>query len=269
MDAPEGPAAPASGTDDIPSFEELAADPEIAALLDFEPVPRAATRADGWSPELQRRFIAHLAWTGSPGKACDALTKRRSGIDKLAKSAKAKSFRDAWSKAVELAQRRKAEQIEAEQAEIAAWPMPFVDNRRKAPSPPEVGEGQVLNEFGEWEDKDSLHRRAEDARDSISNKLLAARRLYLKEISSSPGLRAAFELLTELPVDWDAAARLEPQPDEPWRKPSMRAPDMLLTAENGWMGDFAHGRDKKAELRRAIDAQRAAEGLEPVEWGED
>jgi hypothetical protein len=27
-------------SDDIPKFEDLAADPEIAALLDFEPVPR-------------------------------------------------------------------------------------------------------------------------------------------------------------------------------------------------------------------------------------
>ena len=39
MNAPQGPAAPASGFD-IPDLADLMADPEIAALLDFEPVPR-------------------------------------------------------------------------------------------------------------------------------------------------------------------------------------------------------------------------------------
>jgi hypothetical protein len=47
----------------------------------------------------------------------------------------------------------------------------------------------------------------------------------------------------------------------------MRQPDMLLTAENGWLGDYAHGEDKKAELRRQIDEHRAEEGLPPVDWG--
>ena len=37
----------------------------------------------------------------------------------------------------------------------------------------------------------------------ISNKLLAARRLYLQSICDHPAKRAAFEILTELPVDWD------------------------------------------------------------------
>ena len=38
------------------------------------------------------------------------------------------------------------------------------------------------------------------------------------------------------------------QDDEPWRSPNMREPDMLLTAENGWLGDVVHGPDKQAEL---------------------
>jgi hypothetical protein len=61
---------------------------------------------------------------------------------------------------------------------------------------------------------------------------------------------------------------MEEQADEPWRKPSFREPDMLLTAENGWLGDMVHGEDKRAELRAALDEHRAAEGLEPVEWEE-
>jgi hypothetical protein len=146
---------------------------------------------------------------------------------------------------------------------------PSIEQKCKAASatvPAALGPGQVLNEYGEPEDEAAFQQRVEDARDSISNKLRNARRLSLQEIASSPGKRAAFEILTELPIDWDKAGRLEAQPDEPWRKPNMREPDMLLTAENGWLGNVAHGPDKKAELRKALDEYRAEEGLEPVDW---
>ena len=59
---------------------------------------------------------------------------------------------------------------------------------------------------------------------------------------------------------------MEEQADEPWRKPSFRQPDMLLTAENGWMGDMVHGEDKMAELREAVDKHREEDGLPPVRW---
>ena len=100
-------------------------------------------------------------------------------------------------------------------------------------------------------------------------KLLRIRRLYLQEISASPGKRAAFEILTELPIDWGLAALGQPQPDEPWSRANQRQPDMILTAESGWsFGEHGYGPDKKAELRQAIDAYRASEGLPPVDWSE-
>src|SRR3954471_18159264 len=103
MNAPRGPAAPASGSaEDTPAFDELAADPEIAALLDFEPVPRQLHKANGWTPAMQRMFIAWLAHYGSPGNAAGELGKARSGIDKVYKSADAGSFRAAWDGAVAL-----------------------------------------------------------------------------------------------------------------------------------------------------------------------
>jgi hypothetical protein len=49
----------------------------------------------------------------------------------------------------------------------------------------------------------------------------------------------------------------------------MRDPDMMLAAEAGWLGDAAHGPDKKAELMRVINEWREAEGLEPVGWKDE
>lgn len=265
---------------DIPTFEQLAADPEIAALLGFTPVPRKRVVEDGWTPELQREFIARLAVHGSPGRACTEMGKHLTGMDKVKRSPLAASFRSAWAAAVALAKRRKEER-EAKEFVSPGATLPTIDLRfKRGPSPrpsPFEGEGaagplpgQVLNEYGEWEDADSIARRAEEARDSVLGKLLRARRLYLQEISASPGKRAAFEILTELPIDWDKAARLEPQEDEPYRTSNQRKPDMILTAESGWSwGELGYGPDKKAAARRAIDEYRAEEGLEPIDWNGD
>ena len=49
------PAPSAPTTVAIPTFAELAPDPEIAPLLNFTPVPRKIDRHNGWKPEAQRR----------------------------------------------------------------------------------------------------------------------------------------------------------------------------------------------------------------------
>lgn len=274
MNAHQGSAATASGTanDDIPTFEELAADPEIAALLDFEPVPRNHAKANGWTADMQRMFIAWLAYYGSPTNACDELGKARSGIDKVYKSPGAEEFRASWDGAVALAEKRRIARMTARRGGAGALRAPAMSRAKpqrtdldlngNAPLP-----GQMLNEHGEWEDEDSIRRRVEDAKDSICKKLLRCRRLFLQEISSCPGKRAAFEILTELPVDWEKAAEREPQPDEPYNPVMMRKPDMVLTAESGWLaGELGYGPKKKKELMRAIDEYRAEQGLQPVDW---
>ena len=248
----------------IPTFAELAADPEIAALLDFEPAQRKVERPDGWTPELQRELVARIASTGSPGRAVDQMDKNLSGAKHLYRTEGADSFRAAWKAAIELAAARK--RMERAAAPPRPVDVPGIARPVKASPPDGPQPGQLLNEYGEWEDEESLRQRAEEARDSIAAKLLYARRLYLAEISDSPGKRAAFEILTDLPVDWDKAGRLEPQPDEPFARPNLREPDMLLTAENGWMGDIAGGRDRIGELRRAVDRHREEEALPPVDW---
>jgi hypothetical protein len=263
-------------------FPEIETDPEILALLDFEPVVRKVVRAsDGWNPERQREFIRRLARCGSPFHAVTEMGKNLSGIEALYRAKGADSFRAAWDEAKAIGLRRTAEQEPAGEAYFG--PVPGITRRGTPPPRPssarlspgqaarfgplkgEGEEGQVLNEHGEWEDEGSLHRRAEDARDHISNKLLYARRLYLMEICSEPAKRAAFEILTDLPVDWDKASRNEPQPDEPWRQVNLREPDMLMTAENGWMPEMTRGGpDKKAELIRVINGWLVENGREPV-----
>ena len=245
-------------------------DPEVEALLNFDPVPRQREVEGGWTPELQREFIVRLAVHGSPQKACEEMGKNRTGVTKLYRSPFGASFRVAWDGAVALARGRRAADAKAQPVKPGTRP-PTIDHRRKrawddesAPLP-----GQVMNEDGEWEDEDSYRERAEEAQDSIAGKLLRIRRLYLAEISDCPGKRAAFEILTELPVDWDIAARGEPQPFEPWVKTNQRQPDMILTAESGWsFGEAGYGPDRKAALRRDIDEHRAEEGLPPVVWAE-
>ena len=183
---------------------ETETDPEIAELLKFEPVPRRFKRGDdGWTAPLQRAFIRHLAQHGSPGKACEALGKHRSGIDKVYKAPGAESFRDAWAKAVELAEARAAERIEAEAAALAGVKMPFRDNRKSSkfdpvPEPePEMGEEQkwdlIQSIGGKFMRKVAAEREAR-----LAGEIVAAD-FYLRQITF---LEVMFDL-TASRFGWD------------------------------------------------------------------
>ena len=105
-------------------------DPEIAALLNFKPAPRQK-RGNGWTPALQQKFIAHLALTGSPELASEAVRKNRHGVQKVYRDNRAEEFRGAWDAAVALFEQREADRIEREQAGLVGITPPFVDRRRK------------------------------------------------------------------------------------------------------------------------------------------
>jgi len=267
MNKPSAAAAPQA---DTPTFADLQADPEIAPLLDFEPVPRQIEKANGWTPAAQRIFIAWLAHYGSPTNACLEVGKARSGIDKIYKAAEADGFRASWDGAVALYEKRRIAQMASRHGGNGALRAPTPSRGRIAAQEPQLLPGQVINEVGEPEDEESVNRRGEEAKDSIARKLLGCRRWYLAEIAASPGKRAAFEILTELPIDWDKAAEMEPQADEPYRTTNQRHPDMILTAESGWFSGFVpYGPDKIGELREAINAERVRRGLPPVtDWTE-
>lgn len=107
----------------------LFADPEIAPLLDFEPVPRKIEVPGGWSPDKQREVIARLCVHGSANRACDEMGMHRTGLTKVYKSPRAKSFRAAWDNAVALATRRRKQSEAAGFVAPGAMP-PTMDGRR-------------------------------------------------------------------------------------------------------------------------------------------
>lgn len=240
----------------------------LGDLLEFEPVPRKHDRVDGWNAERQRAFIAALAATGSKRRAAMSIGMATFGVDQLLKARGNEGFRLAYDRAMAIAKANGSMKIASGIADAAARQAQLTPPSRLRGAPLPGLPGQILNERGEWEDKDSIERRAAHAKDSISNKLLGARRLYLFDIATCPGKRAAFEILTMLPIDWDKARKLEPQADEPWRKPNLREGDLLLAAENGWLGDIAHGEDKMAELRETLNGFLVEKGMAPVSWEE-
>ena len=134
---------------DTPSFAELEADPEIALLLDFTPVPRRIVKANGWSGEMQRVFIAWLAHLGSPEQACAAMQRSRAGVDKLYRDADGASFREAWDAAVALAARRRLAAMHARRPDSAQLRGPSASRRagrgqpEPDPAPEEVSDDHM------------------------------------------------------------------------------------------------------------------------------
>jgi len=221
----------------------------IPDILSFEPVPRRA-RADGWSPQHQRAFIAALAITGSPARAARSIGKHAFGAESLRKARGGRSFAEAWEAAMDLARERELSRLHGNLAELnekteAAYA------QASSPSPwMGVGRGE-----GDDDDDEAGAREYDEAMGGIRQRLLNARRLYLAGISGSAEHRAAWELLVE-PVDWEKAERFAAQDDEPAGMPSMRGPDMLIPAADGWLAEITGGRDKTAEVEKALAEAR-------------
>ena len=218
----------------------------VPDILDFAPVPRRA-RADGWKPEHQRAFIAALAITGSPRIGARTIGKHQFGAESLRKARGGKSFAEAWDAALDIARERELARIRENLGELAT----------------DTGAALAKLDPETYDDDDAEFREHDEARERIRNRLLSARRLYLLQIREDPAMRAAWELLCG-PVDWNTAEKLAPQPDEPDGMPNMRGPDMLVPAENGWLGELSGGRDKVTELREAF-AEYSRTGRMPGE----
>jgi hypothetical protein len=100
----------------------------FGALLDFEPVPRRAVRADGWDAEVQRAYIAALSLTGSDRAACRAVGRSAFGVTQLIAHEGSESFRAAREEALAIAgderSRRLAEGLRTVAAEQSGWRPP-------------------------------------------------------------------------------------------------------------------------------------------------
>ena len=75
---------------------------EPLAFLRFTPVPVRA-RHDGWTPELQRRFILLLANGSSPAAAARRLGRSRQKVYALRRRRGGESFAAAWDSAMDFA----------------------------------------------------------------------------------------------------------------------------------------------------------------------
>ena len=89
----------------LDAFSAATRDP--SSPLHFTPVKRRA-RADGWTAERQRRFVAVLVATGHIGQAVEGVGMSRNSLSKLARRADAASFNRACYAASLLASRRRS-----------------------------------------------------------------------------------------------------------------------------------------------------------------
>lgn len=81
-------------------------DPEVEALLHFEPVVRKCVRHDGWLADRQREFIVALTILGHAGQAAIAVGGTMSGAYKLRSADGGEGFAAAWDSALALHLRR-------------------------------------------------------------------------------------------------------------------------------------------------------------------
>lgn len=97
-----------------PADEEL--DPEIEALLDFEPAPVKHKRAKAWDASRQRRFIAELARVGTAEQAAAAVHMDSFGATKVRRREGGEEFGAAWDAALDLYREREEARLDAERA---------------------------------------------------------------------------------------------------------------------------------------------------------
>lgn len=84
----------------LPALSDPSAEIELPPDLEFTPVPRKTRRADGLTPEIQRRFIAAIVATGSVKGAARMIGIPHQSLYSLRYAEGSDEFRAAWVKAV-------------------------------------------------------------------------------------------------------------------------------------------------------------------------
>ena len=103
-------------------------------LLGFTPVELKLKRADGWTPEVQKAFIAALAVTGSPRQAAAAVGRSLNGAHELLDREGSESFAAAWAGALAVAREKGEHRLAAGVQYVAAKDSRWAptDGRRKS-----------------------------------------------------------------------------------------------------------------------------------------
>ena len=174
----------------------------LGDLLNFTAVPRQLKRRDGWTPVLQREFIARLAQTASPQLAVEAMGKCLHGVRKLLKDAGSDSFRAAWERAVELGESVEARRRIAEQAGIQGRAKHLTGSRLRdrypEPDPVDPEEAEGMDDDGKLALLERLVAKfaakvGQERQARLAGQVLAAD-FYLRQATC---LEVAFDLMTE------------------------------------------------------------------------
>ena len=186
--------------DDIPAFATLAADPEIAPLLGFDPVTRKVQRPDGWTADLQRELIARLAATGTLQQAVWQMGKHATGAEALYKAPAAASFRAAWDAAVAIGRRRQG----LDRGPPHPGPVPGITRRSRSGGPASMV--TAADEPDDEEDTTALRielierlvakfqRKVGQEREARLTGEIVAADFYLRQITA---LEVAFDLMID------------------------------------------------------------------------
>lgn len=247
---------------------------ELPDLLHFTPVQRRA-HVNNWTAEHQRAFIAALAITGSPRQAARAIGKHAFGAEQLRAAKGGRQFAAAWDAALEVAQDREVGRVRSSLAHLAADKAASRD-RALTEAPRFSATGKPIHPDCDYDPDRYLDDYPEywEAKATVRSKLMKGRRMMLFRCAGDPAMRKAWELLVG-PADWEAAARLDPQPGEEDDDghtridlPQLQSPDMVLTTTNGFVrewGDHERGIDNfEGDMR--FSRQLAEQNLTPEEY---
>jgi hypothetical protein len=173
---------------------------DLGDLLEFEPVPRRP-RANGWTPEVQRHFIAALAVTGSDRQAAHAVGKAQFGVDQLKKAKGNEGFLAAHARALAMAaddkSRRLAAGLHAVTAPAALWrpPEPAWSKAESRQILPGTGRGTARSVVEGAPSPDELDDLDDDARLAAAGPKLKAldafHRHYLQRLDMEREARLA------------------------------------------------------------------------------
>jgi hypothetical protein len=169
---------------------------DLGDLLDFEPVPRKIARADGWTPEIQRAFVAALAVTGSERQSASVVGRAQYGVTQLRRAEGNESFLAACAKAMEIFQEKERVRradgllaaVHGEAARARGRPRPAwsgAETRRLPPPPRKEEEPDTEKAARAWLERILAHvlLKLEQERNARLEGRIAAADLYVRQVT--------------------------------------------------------------------------------------